>query len=668
MQMTQLWTKQDIDAIRPNFRSDINGLRAWAVISVIFYHFGMPGFGGGFIGVDVFFVISGFLMTSIVIRGLERGDFSIIGFYVARAKRIVPALAALCAVLLALGWFILPPPDYAGLSSHALYSLSFLSNVEYWQEAGYFDVASHEKWLLHTWSLSVEWQFYLLLPIALSGIWRLFPGRSSQRWTVVIGIVLSLGASILTTHANPTMAFYLLPTRAWEMLAGGAIFLFATFHFLSAHARRWIELAGLLLLVLSIGMFDKNSVWPGWSAAVPVAASMLILSAQRASRWTGNPLAQWLGNRSYSLYLWHWPVFVSLSYIERAHDPIAVVSGLIITFILGHFSYVWIENSARGVLGAMRLRNANIVLAIMVGAVTIPGVEVWRRHGVEGRFPAAIDRVAAEANNFNPRRTECHMKAGGTSPSCIYGGTEWKVLAIGDSHAGTLVSALAAAAPDSNAGVVQWSYSGCPFVADLKLTPTALAESARNSHCSEFIGWVQARLNSIPATIPIVIIGRYAAAALGPNEERQAFETPGVYFSKIYPVATPEFLKEFSKKITDSACQLAKRRTVYLMRPIPEMGIDVPKILSRRMTLGLTGEISVSLAEYRQRNAWVWAAQDAARDQCGIKILDPLPYLCHDGRCYGSVEGHPLYHDDDHMSESGNKLLIPMFAEIFRNL
>jgi peptidoglycan/LPS O-acetylase OafA/YrhL len=668
MQMTLSWTKQDMAAIRTEFRGDINGLRAWAVIAVILYHFSIPGFSGGFIGVDVFFVISGFLMTGIVIRGLDRGDFSIVGFYMARAKRIVPALAALCAVLLALGWFVLLPPNYKTLGSHSIYSLSFLSNIEYWQEAGYFDAASHEKWLLHTWSLSVEWQFYLLLPIALWGAWRLFPGRIAQRWTLVIGIALSLGASVLTTDANPTMAFYLLPTRAWEMLAGGLVFLLPPATQLSATAQRWIELAGLLLIVFSVAMFDKNSVWPGWRAAVPVSAAMLILAAQRASLWTGNPVAQWLGNRSYSLYLWHWPVFVSLSYIEHSHDPISVVAGLIVTLILGHFSYVGIENSARHMLGRIRLRNAAIGLLVIVGAVAMPGLGAWAWHGVSGRFPAAIELVADEANNFNHRRTVCHTKTGGTSPSCIYGGTAWKVMAIGDSHAGALVSGLAAAAPDANAGVVEWTYSGCAFVLGLKKTPAALAKSAPDYRCSEFIGWVETRLNSIPSTIPIVVIGRYAQAAFGPNEDRLAFDTPEVYFSKIYPAATPEFLNEFSKRITDSACQLAKRRTVYLMRPIPEMGVNIPKSLSRRMALGLKGEISVPFAEYRKRNAWVWAAQDAARDQCGIKILDPLPYLCHDGRCYGSKNGHPLYYDDDHMSESGNKLLVPMFEEVFKSL
>ncbi|MES2257181.1 MAG: acyltransferase family protein [Pseudomonadota bacterium] len=652
---------------RPDFRNDINGLRAWAVLSVILYHFGIPGFKGGFVGVDIFFVISGYLMTGIVVKGLERGTFSLTGFYMARAKRIVPALLGLCAVLLALGWFVLLPPEYKTLSSHAIYSMSFLSNIEYWQEAGYFDSASHEKWLLHTWSLSVEWQFYLLLPVVLWAAWRLKPGRGAQRWTIALGIALSLGASVFTSGANPTAAFYLLHTRAWEMLGGGLVFLLPAFTWMSSTRRRWMETAGLLLILLSIATFDKNVPWPGWRAILPVSAAMLVLFASRVSPWTGNRVAQWIGDRSYSLYLWHWPVYVSLVYIELRYDAAALAGGLLATFILGHYSHAWVEQPARNLLGRIRFRSATVVLIAAVTAVTLPGMAVWRMQGIGGRFPAIVERAAAETGNVNPRRAVCHPRVGSTSPSCIYGGgSDWKAIAVGDSHAEAVVTGFAKAGPSDNAGVVQWSYSSCPFVSGLKKVPSAVLNQPPEYKCTEFIEWADRRLDALPAAIPVVIIGRYAAAAFGPNEDRLDVDTPMVYFSKIYPVTTPAFIDEFSHKVTDSACALAKHRTVYMMRPIPEMGVDVPKTLSRRMSFGMKGEVSISMDAYHKRNDWIWAAQDAAHKSCGVKILDPLPYLCHDGRCYGSRDGRPLYHDDNHLSESGNKLLVPMFAEVFR--
>ncbi|MCP1106398.1 acyltransferase [Serratia nevei] len=202
------------------FRHDINGLRAWAVIAVVLFHFGIPGFAGGFVGVDVFFVISGFLMTQIIVSGLETGKFSIWHFYLARARRIIPALMALCITLLVLGWFFLVSTDYTTLDKHVLTAILFISNVKFWREAGYFDADSHEKWLLHTWSLSVEWQFYIILPIALVFMARLWRTRGIQL-TIFVGLILSFALSCYLAIKSPSSAFYLLPTRAWEMLAGG---------------------------------------------------------------------------------------------------------------------------------------------------------------------------------------------------------------------------------------------------------------------------------------------------------------------------------------------------------------------------------------------------------------------------------------------------------------
>ena len=656
-----------MDHSRPSFRSDINGLRAWAVVAVVFYHFGLPGFNGGFVGVDVFFVISGFLMTGIVVKGLERGTFSLLGFYMARGRRIVPALVALCGVLVALGWFVLMPPDYKRLGSHAVYALTFLSNVEFWQEAGYFDVASHEKWLLHTWSLSVEWQFYLILPVVLRVVWHVRPGRLAQTWAVGIGLAGSLAASLWVTNSEPSAAFYLLHTRAWEMLGGGLTFFQAGKPTLSANQRRWMEVTGLLLIVVAIVVFNKDTDWPGWRAAVPVFAAMLVLLANRSSVWTANTVSQWLGDRSYSLYLWHWPLVVALTYFSIDKNPWAIGAALLLTALLGHLSYEWVEKNSRRLLEKLRMSHAAVSLALAVTAVSIPAIADWRLQGVVGRFAPAIEIAAAESNNFNPRREDCFLDKGYSSPSCVVGGEAWKVIELGDSHVNATISSLAQAQISGEAGVVWWAYSGCVFVPGVKTSPFGtFAKRGESYQCPAFVNWAEQQLAIAPRSVPVVIIGRYALAAWGYNERHSAEKIPEVYFSRIYERTAPEFLDEFAQHITQSACQLSKHRTVYMVRPIPEMGFNVPQTLSRRMIFGLNEDMFIPFESYWQRNAWVWAAQDAARDQCGIKILDPIPYLCHDGRCYGSLNGRPLYSDDDHLSEFGNKLLLPMFAEVYK--
>jgi peptidoglycan/LPS O-acetylase OafA/YrhL len=651
------------------FRQDINGLRAWAVGVVVFYHFDVPGFTGGFVGVDVFFVISGFLMTGIVANGLERGNFSIIGFYLARARRIVPALVVLCAALIATGWLFLLPPDYKSLGSHVAYALTFVSNIEFWLEAGYFDVVSHEKWLLHTWSLSVEWQFYLVLPLLLLAVWKFNPGRQAQLWIVGLGIVASLLTSVLVTNSDRSAAFFLLHSRAWEMLGGGLVFLLAPRLTLTFSQRRWLSAVGLALIVLAVVMYDKDSAWPGWRAALPVGAAMMVLTGNTVSFWTANGLAQWIGNRSYSIYLWHWPVVVGLVYLNFRDVAMAVAGAILLSILLGHLSYVWVELPSQRLLGRQRWLAAASSMGVAMAVVVMSAVSVWKLQGVGGRFAADIELAAAEAANDNPRKAECLPNSGLHFPSCVYGGADWKVIAIGDSHTSSLVTGLSAAQNEQGAGVVQWNYSGCVFVDGLKLTPAfASLMGGGNYNCKDFIAWAAERLESVPRAVPIVIINRYAKAAFGQNENLQLVDVPEVYFSKVFDRTTPEFLREFAQEITRSACRLAQHRKVYLVRPIPEMGFNVPNVVSRQMVVGIRNEVYVSMDDYRRRNAWVWAAQDAARDQCGVKILDPTAYLCRDNRCYGSKNGRPLYVDDDHLSEYGNKLLVPMFAEVFRAL
>jgi peptidoglycan/LPS O-acetylase OafA/YrhL len=650
---------------RTGFRTDINGLRAWAVAVVMLYHFGVPGFNGGFVGVDIFFVISGFLMTGIVVKGLQKDSFSFMDFYLARARRILPALLVLCATLLALGWFLLMPPDFLMLGNHVIASLMFLSNLKYWDEAGYFDLASHEKWLLHTWSLSVEWQFYLILPLMLWGVWRLLPGKRMQIGCILAVLLISLAISVLLTNPLPSMAFFTLQTRAWEMLAGGLVFLLPLGQRWRIRYGVWLEALGFLMIVMAVAVFDKTTAWPGVYAMLPVLAAMMILWSQRCSFWTAGRMAQWLGERSYSLYLWHWPVCVALVYAQLQDQAFAIAVGICLTLLLGHLSYLWVENPCRKFLDSGNsLKNAgSLMLASLL--VLLPATLVRSLAGVDGRFPAAIELAAAEGNNANPRRGECHAHQGRESVSCVYGGMNWRLIVAGDSHASAVVSAVALAQPLPDAGVVQWTYSGCAFVLGMTRIPNATGNN-KNYQCTEFIDWAKSRMDVLPENISLLIVNRYPEFVDINGADGAQATPPIVYFSKKYATATPEFFKEFAEHIRLSSCELAKRRTVYLMRPIPDMGVDVPRMQSRRMAFGLDDDISISMQQYQEKNAWVWAAQDAAREQCGVHILDPLPYLCHDGRCYASKGGRPLYHDDNHLSEFGNKLLLPMFAEMFR--
>ncbi|WEK50722.1 MAG: acyltransferase [Candidatus Kaistia colombiensis] len=210
---------------RNAFRLDINLLRVIAVTGVVLYHFRIGALTGGFAGVDLFFVVSGYLMTRIICDGIDRGTFSLWRFYIARARRIVPALAAFCLVMLVVSQVWIDPLTRREIASDIVSSILFISNFAYWRDAGYFDAAAASKWLLHTWSLSVEWQFYLVLPLALLALRRVLPGRRYWLAALWIGMLLSFALAVVLAELKPAFAFYLLPTRAWEMLAGGLVYL-----------------------------------------------------------------------------------------------------------------------------------------------------------------------------------------------------------------------------------------------------------------------------------------------------------------------------------------------------------------------------------------------------------------------------------------------------------
>ncbi|PAR29085.1 acyltransferase family protein, partial [Vibrio metoecus] len=290
------------------FRNDINGLRAIAVVAVVIFHFNANWLPGGFAGVDVFFVISGFLMTGIIMSGLEQGNFSILKFYVARANRIIPVLAILCFSLLVYGWFFLIPLDYGMLGKHVGSSMLFLSNIVYWNEIGYFDTASDEKWLLHTWSLSAEWQFYIIYPLVLITMKKFMPLKV-MKLMVFIGMILGFILGAIATSKWPNPAYYLLPTRAWEMMIGGCAYLYPLS--ISDNKKKFLEFMGLTLIILSYLLMSSEVLWPGYLAFFPAFGSFLLIQAQRFdSPITNNFLLQFLGKCSYSIYIWHWPLVV----------------------------------------------------------------------------------------------------------------------------------------------------------------------------------------------------------------------------------------------------------------------------------------------------------------------------------------------------------------------
>ena len=329
------------------FRYDINALRAIAVIGVLLFHYKVPYVDGGFAGVDVFFVISGYLMSKIIINGLGRNDLSILDFYGRRFKRIVPALLVLVLAITLIGFFIYFPSSYKLNEQNAAASILFISNLVYWQSAGYFAESSDTNILLHTWSLSVEWQFYLIYPVILLLVSKFIKNKTQYLYAFIVVILVGYLTAIWYTTIDKDGSFFLLHSRAWEMLFGGLAFLCEDASTnIKIGIRRLIAIAGYLIIFSSFYFLNNTLAWPGQYTLIPVFAAFLIITANcNDLKVLKFGVLQGTGKISYSLYLWHWPVYVVAQYLGLSLGITRVILLIAISLVLGYLSYKYVESS-----------------------------------------------------------------------------------------------------------------------------------------------------------------------------------------------------------------------------------------------------------------------------------------------------------------------------------
>lgn len=640
-----------------HFRKDINGLRAVAVIAVVLFHFGVIGFSGGFVGVDIFFVISGFLMTGIVARGFAKQasrKFSLFDFYIARARRIVPALFFLSLIMLVIGWFYLSPDDYDRLAREVDRSLLFISNNYFYSKSGYFDPDSHERLLLHTWSLSVEWQFYILFPILLLLISK-FSVRAIPV-SILVFFVISFSYSVIKSHTDPSYAFYMLPSRAWEMFLGGLVYYASTQQRYRIN-HQLCHYLGCVLVVLAISIYSSATVWPGAAALLPTIGAALIIYAGKDSVFTSNFVFQKLGDWSYSIYLWHWPlaVFILLFDIEQT---VLVTTGLItLSVILGALSYYFIENPTRKYLSSKRRLFVFLLMISSIVALLLAAKAVRANSGFIERLPEEIFAVFDQANNKYDELNKCQKKR--DKQDCIYGEGGLGVIVIGDSHGMALMGGVV----DTFKGhsVLDWTSSGCPTIAGIQ------SKDKNPSRCNDFLSPRLDRLVDY-AGIPIIVVNRFSAHLIGANEDSHRSPSPQLYLEKPYAEFSPAYTKELYQGYVETLCTLAKSNPVYILKPTPELKLNVPNIMGRSLLLnGKEKRLSVGIVEYQERNHVAMRLLDEVASKCNVTVLDPIPYLCDAERCYGDTAGLPIFYDDDHLNLRGSDLLKPLFEKVLLN-
>lgn len=346
-----------------NFRYDIGFLRAVAVIIVCLYHFNVPFFSGGFVGVDIFFVISGFLMTGIIYKGIDSKSFSFKDFYIKRAKRIIPALLFIGIFICLLSSILFYEAEIKQNGKNVFLGITFVSNIYYWLYTDYFNPASHNNIFLHSWSLSVEWQFYVLYPVLIYSIKSYIKNR--YRLGIILGIltIASFLLCVLISKDYNNFTFYMLPTRAWEMTLGGLAFVYSEkmrkylFQF-----KNILTFIAILLIVFSFISFNNATLWPSSLTLIPTLSTFIIIALHSDFKFYQNKIVQFFGNISYSLYLWHWPIFVIFSYFVRI-QTLHIILMSILSLVMASISYFLIEKNEK----LSNIKTVIIVLPLISG-------------------------------------------------------------------------------------------------------------------------------------------------------------------------------------------------------------------------------------------------------------------------------------------------------------
>jgi peptidoglycan/LPS O-acetylase OafA/YrhL len=445
------------------YRPDIDGLRAIAVMLVVLFHAFPQAMRGGFVGVDIFFVISGFLITGIIARALDQQRFSLLGFYNRRIRRIFPALIVVLCAVLVLGWLWMLPAAYAQLSADVFASAAFFANIALLLQSGYFDVEAAKRPLLHLWSLGIEEQFYLFWPLIL-----MLAARLRLRLLTVACVIglASFALNVVLIGSNPVATFYLPFTRAWELLAGAALACGWSQISQGPIASSWRAGIGISLVAIAAAVLDTGSAFPGWWAVLPVLGGALLLSAPNA--WgcrhvLASPMMVWIGLISYPLYLWHWPLLVFFALIKFA--PLTLLErGLIVglSFALAWATYRFVEIPFRfSRPSRVRLLSLGGGMAL----VAVAGATVVENGGFDFRLPPEIRGMTQVTTQSAKWRVhECLLDLSremSFADSCVDRGRRPLILVWGDSTAGALMPGLRKAQETRAFGIAQFTSSSC---------------------------------------------------------------------------------------------------------------------------------------------------------------------------------------------------------------
>jgi peptidoglycan/LPS O-acetylase OafA/YrhL len=646
------------------YRPDLDGLRALAVLLVIFYHYRVPGFAGGYVGVDVFFVISGFLITSLIQQEIGEGRFTLLHFYERRIRRIFPALTPLFLVAGIAGYLQLFPEALKRFGESLGAVSLFLSNFEFWRETGYFSEVADQKPLLHTWSLAVEEQFYLLYPPLMIAF---APYRRNWRLNAFLIIsALSLVWGIWASFNAPLAGFYLFPSRIWELLIGAVIAIGAFPIVSSRFASTTLAASGLAMLSYAAVLYTPDTPFPGFAALLPCIGAGLIIYAGMGSPPAINKALSvrpvvFIGLISYSLYLWHWPIYVFAKYhLQRDLFPPEIVALIAVSIGIATLSWRYVEMPFRLGYSAPSRRVLFIQAASVTAVLAACGTALYASNGLPQRYtPEMQALLAPEIETHSP---SCHKGIEKTSagPMCTLGrpGQMISFLVWGDSHARALGPAVDAVADRYGSAGLFAPMAACPPLLGVRW-PNLRSDSCRH-HNDMVLGFLQER------TVDTVILAAHWIWYAEGTEYLVANQSAVLFRDgETKELSIEENHRVFARSLQRTIDALhGKVRRIVIVWPVPEVGLAVPTALTFRHLRGLSEEIGPTLTQYEVRNAEVLS------DFAGLSSVEfvyPHEILCTALQCAVARDGRPFYFDSEHLSQFGAESISSIFEPVFVN-
>ncbi|MEQ1652092.1 MAG: acyltransferase family protein [Hyphomicrobium sp.] len=652
-------------------RPDIDGLRAVAVAGVVAYHLDLGGVTGGYGGVDVFFVISGFLIAGIIHRELTAGTFSIANFYVRRIRRIVPAFVLMAVVTTIAAALFLFPDDFKEYGNSLLAAATSTSNFHFMQRNGYFDGVAIQKPLLHTWSLAVEEQFYAVFPILVVA---LFKARRKIIVAVLAVIALaSLAISARGVELYPAQAFFSTPGRVWELLLGAIIAFGAVPVFQSQRLRELEAVAGLLMIAAGYFVYTDATAFPGL-AALPfcLGTAMIIHAGIIDAGFSGRPTfvaralslapVAGLGLISYSVYLFHWPLIVFARYrfpdaFLESHTWLSIVlAGT--SVVLGYLSWRFVEVPFRKFDMASAARRSFAPAGMAMVSLVLVAIAITKSDGWPGRWsPNLVTILASPDVSQSQHCKPIPFEDGRPSNVCRVGAipAATGTLLWGDSHAEALLAGFALESTANGHGVVAGTSRACP-----PLVGVILYGRSRSVRCQAFANAMFERALA-PEVTRVILIARWAAYAEGVGTEADGLRP--VMLSEKGLAANPAV---FAGLLKDTVVRLAAAgREVVIVGPVPEPSFNVAQSIARNIAWGqaLPPDRTVASFEKRQRN--VLPVLSDLEHIPNVRVVYPHQWMCDEGTCRYRRNLIPLYRDTNHLTEAGVAEIQPMFEAIF---